>query len=192
MRQILATIAFAAATVSFVAPASAATYSLGNLSAVSPVSVTRTFDLLYTGAFTDYYTFTIDAPSTVSGSTSETDGYVNLGWIIKLKDLDVANMSLAKYDGSGYVSLTGDASPETFSFTSLAGGDYRLAVSGSVVPTFSLSGSSSNGGVSSYTLTAAASATTPVAAPVPEASDLAMTALGLAGVAFWARRRKSA
>lgn len=193
MRQNFATIALAAAVAAFAVPASADTFSLGNLSAVSPVSQTRSFNALYMGSFTDYYTFSVTTLSNVSGTTSEQDGYINLGWTFKVKDLEVSSLTLSKKNAGGtYSAITADASPEAFSFAALAGGDYRLTVSGSVTPMFTYSPSgTSNSAVSSYTLTASASTTT-VAAPVPEASDLVMTALGLAGVGFWARRRRQA
>lgn len=191
MRQNLAIIAFAA-TAAFVAPAQAASFNLGNLSAVSPVTTTRSFDVLYTGSFTDYYTFSIDTLSSVSGSTVEEDGYINVGWTLKIKDLEVTSMSLQQLNANGtYTALSADSSPESFSFAALNGGNYRLAVSGAVTPTFIYSpDQTSNGLIASYTLTTSSSSAS-VAAPVPEASDLAMTALGLAGVAFWARRRKA-
>lgn len=194
MRQNFATIALAAAAAAFVAPASADTFSLGNLSAVSPVSQTRSFNALYSGSFTDYYTFSVTSLSTVSGTTTETDGYVNFGWTFKVKDLDVSSLSLSKLTSGGtYAAVTSDASPDAFNFAALVGGDYRLAVNGYVAPTvftYSPTGTA-NDAIASYTLTASASTST-VAAPVPEASDLAMTALGLAGVGFWARRRRQA
>ncbi len=192
MRNTFATIAFAAASTVFMAPAMAVNVDLGNLSAVSPVSSTRSFDTRYDdGAFTDYYTFSIDSLSNVSGTTGEQDGFlaVSLGWVFKVKDLDISTLSLSKLTPGGtYASIVSDSSPEAFSFSALTGGDYRLTVNGSITPMFSYSPSgTANDAAASYTLTASSSS---IAAPVPEASDLAMTAFGLAGVAFWSRRRR--
>jgi hypothetical protein len=193
MRNTFATIAFAVATTAFMASASADTFSLGDLSAVSPVSQTRSFNALYSGSFTDYYTFSVASLSTVSGTTTETDGYVNFGWTFKVKDIEVSSLSLSKLAGDGtYSVIAADASADAFNFAALVGGDYRLAVNGVVAPTvftYSPTGTP-NDAVASYTLTATASTTTAVAAPVPEAADLALTAVGLAGVAFWSRRRR--
>jgi hypothetical protein len=193
MRHAFATIAFAVASTVFVAPAMAVSVDLGNLSAVSPVSSTRSFDVLFDGAFTDYYTFSIDSLSNVSGTTAEQDGYlaVSLGWVFKVKDLDISTLSLSKLTSGGtYSTIVADSSPESFSFAALTGGDYRLTVNGSITPMFSYSSTgSANDAAASYTLTASSST---IAAPVPEASDLALTAIGLAGVAFWSRRRRQA
>lgn len=192
MRTTFTSIAFAAAAAAFAVPASAATFSLGNLSAVSPVSQTRSFSVLSgSTSFTDYYTFSITSQSTVSGTTTERDGYVSLLWSMKTIDVEVGSLALSKLNSNGtYSSLVADSTPEAFSFTSLQGGSYRLTLNGTLATGYS-SGSLLSYKTPSYTLTASATAS-PVAAPVPEASDLAMTAIGLGGVAFWARRRRQA
>jgi len=169
---------------------------LGNLTQVSPVNYTKTFDLAYSGSFSDYYTFSIDTLSTVSGGVAEQDGFVRAftGLITMVKDITVSSIGLAKYDTAtkAYVSLApADTSPASFSFGALAGGDYQLSINGTVQwGNFYTVGSTNNAGVASYTLSAGSSAA--IASAAPEASDLVMAALGLAGVGFWARRQKKA
>lgn len=194
MRNAVISSIFAAVAMA-AAPAFATTYTLGNLTGAGTVSRTASFSALSVTAFTDYFTFSVGTTSSVGGTTTETDGYVKfLGVTLKVKDLEVNTLSLSKSNGTGgWTSIAGstDVTPESFFFSPLATGSYRLTVKGTVLPTLSVAGSgtASNGAKSSYTLTASAA---PVASAAPEASDLALTALGLAGVGFWSRRRKAA
>lgn len=187
--------AFAAASL-MATSAFADVVDLGNLTQVSPVSYTKTFDLNYAGAFSDYYTFSIDTLSTVNGGVAEQDGFVRAftGLITMVKDITVSSIGLTKYDSATntFMSVAGaDTSLASFSFGTLASGDYRLSISGTVQwGNFYTTGSATNGGVASYTLSAGSSAA--IASAAPEASDLVMAALGLAGVGFWARRQKKA
>jgi hypothetical protein len=182
-------VSLAAVAFAMVAPAFATNFDLGNLTVASPVSQTQSFGALYFGGFTDYYTFTIDNPSTVSGTVAETDGYAQvLFWNLKLKDLDVTSLTLSKLGDSGFTKIV-DGTPDTFSFATLTGGTYKLQVDGNVQLALASGGSNPpNGAVSSYTITASAAS---VASAAPEAADLVLTALGLAGVGFWARRRSA-
>jgi hypothetical protein len=193
MRQHLSTLAFAAGAALSAMPAAADTFNLGNLSAISPAtaSATHSFGALYLGSFTDYFNFSITGDSAVTGTTTEKDGYVKFGLVLKVKDLDVTQVTLQKSVGGSYSNLLpADSSPEAFSFATLATGNYRLKVVGSVLPTVAYDGTTtSSKGISSYTLTAGATA---IASPAPEASELLMSVMGLAGVGFWVRRNRRA
>ena len=169
-------IAFVAlALAAAVSQASAKTEALGVLT-----STGKTFgNTFYTNtpSFTDYYTFTIANPGTVSGTTVDTS-YV----VLFSKDVTLKSLTLTTATSS--TVLAQDTSANSFTFSGLAAGDYKLAVNGSVSGLLALYGS--------YSGTIKAVSTAPVASPTPEASDLAMTAIGLAGVGFMARRRKAA
>lgn len=124
-----------------------------------------------TSAFTDYYTFTLGDFGDVSGATKDTS-------YVFLFSRDVTLSSLVLSSSSGVV-LAQDSTPDSFTFSGLAQGDYKLTVQGKVT---------GFGGVGSYDGTIKA-VTSAVASPAPEAADFAMTAIGLAGVAFLVRRR---
>ncbi len=189
MRRPFQALCLAACAAVMSLPAMADTYSLGNLSLSSPVSRTHTFSVSYEGCFTDYFNFSINTPSRVSGTTTEDDGYLGTRWNFHVLDIDVSSVSLARKNSHGqFVSLRSDSTPEQFSFASLAGGDYRLIVNGRVTERNARS-SLRGADAPSYTLTASAA---PIASATPEASDLAMTVLGLAGIGFWTRRSKKA
>lgn len=155
----------------------AKTENLGALSA-SGTTFGNTF-YTNTSAFTDYYTFSIANPGTVSGTTTDTS-------FILLLTRDVALSSLVLTSASSSTVIAKDTTTSAFTFSGLSAGSYKLAVNGSVT---------GFGGIGSYsgTIKAVSSTTTtaPVAAPVPEASDLVLTAMGLAGVGFMVRRRKA-
>jgi len=69
----------------------------------------------------------------------------------------------------------------TFTFSGLTAGTYSLAVNGHVTLGAGAADLASYSGQIS---------TTAVASPAPEASDVAMTLMGLAGVGLLLRRRK--
>lgn len=127
-----------------------------------------------TSAFTDYYTFSLGDFGDVSGATKDTS-YVF--WFSR----DVSLSSLVLSSSSGVI-MAKDVTPDSFTFSGLAQGDYKLTVQGKVT---------GFGGVGSYEGTIKA-VTSAVASPAPEAADFAMTAIGLAGVAFMVRRRRAA
>lgn len=129
-----------------------------------------------TSNFTDYYTFSIANAGVVSGTTVDTS-YV----LLFTKDVVLKSLTLTS-SGSATV-LASDSSASSFSFAGLSEGSYTLAVNGSVSGTWALAGAYSG------TIKAVSA---PVASPAPEASDFAMTALGLGGVGFWVRRRRAA
>ena len=155
-----------------VSQASAKTEDLGVLN-----SSGKTFGNTFysnTSDFTDYYTFSIADPGTVSGTTSDTS-------FILMLTRDVTLKSLTLTAGVSSTVLAQDVTASSFTFTGLSAGSYKLAVNGDVTGI---------GGIGSYSGTIKSVAS--VAAPAPEASDIAMTAIGLAGVAFMIRRRKAA
>lgn len=127
-----------------------------------------------TSAFTDYYTFSLGDFGDVSGATKDTS-------YVFLFSRDVSLSSLVLSSASGVV-MAKDVTPDSFTFSGLAQGDYKLTVQGKVTGL---------GGVGSYEGTIKA-VTSAVASPAPEAADFAMTAIGLAGVAFMVRRRRAA
>jgi hypothetical protein len=192
MQSKLKTLCLAVAAACVSSSALAVNYSLGNLSLLGSASNTHSFATSFTGSFTDVYTFSINNPGTVSGFTKETDG--SLAGILSISTLDLALSSavLSQVNSNGSLTtLVSDNSPSSFTFSGLAGGNYSLLIAGSVTKKSSL-GLLSGSNSPSYTLTASVSSTAPIASPTPEASDLAMTVLGLAGVGFWARRQKKA
>lgn len=128
-----------------------------------------------TSAFTDYYTFSLGDFGDVSGATKDTS-------YVFLFSRDVSLSSLVLSSAASGVIMAKDVTPDSFTFSGLAQGDYKLTVQGKVT---------GFGGVGSYEGTIKA-VTSAVASPAPEAADFAMTAIGLAGVAFMVRRRRAA
>lgn len=125
--------------------------------------------------FTDYYTFSIAGPSNVSGHIVDTS-------YVLLFTKDVVLKSLTLTSSASSVVLAQDFSANSFSFSGLAAGAYTLAVNGAVTGNLAIAGAYSG----NIKATSA-----PIASPAPEASDLLMTAMGLGGVAWLVRRRKS-
>ena len=123
------------------------------------------------GTFTDYYTFTLGASSTVAGDLFE----INIG---KWLNVDLSSVSVS---GSGLSSALSDASPPNgFTFSGLQAGQYTLTVAGLVTGTA--------GGLYLGAIEAKQS----VASPAPEPAEYALMALGLVGVSLLVRRAKSA
>lgn len=122
--------------------------------------------------FTDYYTFSIASPGSVSGNIFDTS-YI----LFFTKDVNLKSLTLTSAGSS--IAIAQDTSPNTFSFSGLSSGSYTLAVNGSV-----------GGGLGILGLYSGSIKA--VASPAPEASDLMMTALGLGGVAWLVRRKKTA
>src|SRR3989344_3639312 len=104
---------------------------------------------------------------------------------IDFRDVDITSLILYKgttvnpstvMDYDLYVPAA-----NTFTFSGLTAGTYSLAVNGNV------SLGAGSGDLAKYS---GQISTTAVASPAPEASDVAMTLMGLAGVGFMLRRRK--
>lgn len=164
-----ASVALALATV--VSSASAKTESLGTLT-----STGSTFgNTFYTNvaSFTDYYTFSIASAGDVTGTTVDTS-------YVLMFTKDVVLNSLTLTTGSSSTVLAQDNSANSFTFSGLSAGDYKLAVNGSVSGLFASYGS--------YSGTIKAQSTA-VASAAPEPADLALTFVGLAGVGMLVRRR---
>lgn len=152
-----------------VSQASAKTQDLGVLT-----SSGKTFGNSFfsnTANFTDYYTFTIANDGGVTGQTKDTSFFFLL-----TRDVQLSSLTLTTATSTAV--LAKDLSASSFTFSGLDAGDYKLAVTGSVWGI---------GGIGSYGGSMKA-----IAAPVPEAADIALTAVGLTSVAFMVRRRKTA
>jgi hypothetical protein len=130
-------------------------------------------------SFTDFYTFHINGASSVGGMV--TDYNAN----IYFRDVNISTLQLLS-GGASLVTISNVPNTYNFTFANLVAGDYTLKVTGDVV----------NGMFSSTRDTASydgyISATPSVASGAPEASEALMAAMGLVGVGFWARARKSA
>lgn len=145
-----------------------------------------------TSSFTDYYTFNIANSGTVSGTT--TDGSLMAATLLLTKDVVINLLMLTNTTRSiAYgldLSIPTNGTTNTFSFTGLSAGTYSLAVQGYVKSGF---GSASYNGTLSATATSALSSpSVSVASPAPEPADLALTAMGLAGVGLLLRRGRKA
>jgi len=155
------------------------TTNLGELSA-TPTNFGNSFNQSVN--FSDIYTFSIAGNGSVGVSTEDKNTFRAF---IDFRDVDITSLILYKgttinptnvLDYDLYV-------PEynTFTFTGLTAGTYSLAVNGNV------SMGAGSGDRAKYS---GQISTTAVASPAPEASDVAMTLMGLAGVGFMLRRRK--
>lgn len=125
------------------------------------------------GSFTDYYTFSLGSNSTIAGATFEID-------IGKWLNVDLSKVSVT---GGTLGSALTDTSPNNgFSFAGLGVGDYTLAVAGVA--------KGIAGGL--YLGALQVQQTQSVASPAPEPETYALMVLGLAGVTYLVRQRKSA
>ncbi|MEY4765153.1 MAG: hypothetical protein RI907_1826, partial [Pseudomonadota bacterium] len=154
---------------------------IGVLSPTSTTGLKFNHEFLFASTpetFTDIFRFDLAGGNTTSGSTKDTDAISSLSLTS-----DVALESIALRLAGTTTNLYFDNTPVGFTFVGLqAGKTYELVVKGTNTPTdWSLTGS--------YSGTIKASTTT-VAAAVPEASEVVLTAMGLLGVAAWARRQK--
>ena len=169
--------AVALAAASFISSASAKTENLGVLTN-SGALFYNTFDTA-TNAFTDIYTFTIAAPSTVSGYTLDT-AYE----LFFTNDVVISSLTLSNA-GSSTV-LAQDTTPGSFTFSGLSAGNYALTVNGAVYGGPTLLGGAYVGTIKAVSTTGSSS----IASPAPEPADYALTLVGLGLVGFLARRAK--
>lgn len=111
-------------TTSQLAMANIVSTSSFSLGAMGP-SATKTFGNSFNGGdtFADAYSLSINAPATLSGTTSETSSSF---WFLP-RWIDVESVSL--YDENENL-FSVDTTPESFSFNNLAIGSYTLLVSG--------------------------------------------------------------
>ncbi len=164
-----AALVLATATSAFAAPT--------DLGVVTSTGTSFSKTISGTGAFIDYYTFSL-APS----SSGATGGVYDSQASFVYEGVDIQSLTLSVLGGSTVAPV--DTTPDGFAFSGLTSGvTYQLAVSGTGVPVI---GYNFNG-----TYQGKIKAVASVASPAPEAADLALTALGLGGVAFWARRRRA-
>lgn len=157
------------------------TTNLGTLSG-TPTNFGNTFNKSLN--FSDVYTFNIAGSGEVGGYTDDGNTFRAF---VDFRDVDITSLIL--YSGTTISPSTvvnyNLYVPQynTFTFSGLTAGTYSLAVNGQVTLGAGLLDTASYKGQIS---------TTAVAPPVPEASDVAMTLLGLAGVGFLLRRKQQA
>jgi hypothetical protein len=130
-------------------------------------------------SFEDCYNFTLNGAADAYGFTWEWDASVR-------RDIDLEGITLI---GGGLAQSLTDPTASSFSFSNLLAGSYQFVVTGDVT---GANGGFLGGGLVGYTGAFATTASTAIAAPVPEPSTYAMLALGLAAMGWVARRRNQA
>ena len=162
LKTLVASIALSLTGVSAMAACTSTTAGLGSLGNS------------FTGAgnYTDCYTFSL------SGSGNSLTGGLN-EYTSLLSTLSINVSAVSLYLGSTLVGS--DTSPLNFSFGSLGGGGYTLAISSTVNALLLPVGTAGYSG-----------SITTIAAPVPEPGAVALTIAGVLGVGAFAWRRKKA
>lgn len=133
-----------------------------------------------TPSFTDIFNFTIGGAGSVYGFTQDYEAN------IFLRDVNLSSLELVSQStGQSYFLKTNVPDTYVFNIGGLSAGDYALKVSGSV-----------SSGIFDYlnpnpaTYQGMIATTASVASPAPEPAAMAVTMLGLVGVAALARARK--
>jgi hypothetical protein len=165
LRSLVIAAALVASNASFAAAPCTSSFSLASMGP----PVTKTFGNSFDEGtlFNDCYDFSINAAANTSGTTSE----IGASFRFLPTFIDVLTVSL--YNSVGSMVTSPDATPNKFSFGTLAAGGYKLVVSGYT---------SQGHGTASYSGTLSTTAAT-VASPVPEAPLPAMMALAMIGAA---------
>lgn len=149
--------------------AMAATYDFGVMGPPDTKTITASADSIF--GDTDTFKFSINASANATGSAPD----VAISWI-KLTGVEVWSVKLL--NSSGVQVGATDYTTESFAFSNLAAGAYKL-----VVTTF---------GNTNYKVTLSTAATVTTATAVPENDAYAMMLAGLGLVGFAARRKISA
>ena len=166
----------AAAALVIAGPAMAATCTTTSSLGTMQIGDWRAFGNTFTtaGNFNDCYSFALAAQS--ANAIGVALEYNFAPW--STLAIDIFSVSLS---GGSLATKVTDTSPESFSFTNLMTGNYLLEVTGAT-----------SMATAWWPITNTATyAGHIVAAPTPEPETYAMLALGLAGVGFASRRRKS-
>jgi hypothetical protein len=137
--------------------------------------------------FTDTYTFQVASTSNVVGAVTDyaAEAFQLFSTTVYFRDVNISKLELF---GNGVSVFIASNVPDTytFQFSNLSANvTYKLALTGSV-------SSSIFGAADTATYDGFIASTPSVASGAPEASDALMAAMGLVGVGFWARARKSA
>jgi len=163
------------------AAASAADANTINLGAMGPPAL-RLFgnEFSAVGGFNDEYTFSLSGAADAFGFAFELDASTR-------RDIDILSVSLSS-NGATLDTLLWSGTQDTFSFSSLGAGAYSLFVTGTVTGS---NGGLLGGGLVGYAGTIMTSASTAPPNKVPEPATLGLFGVGLLGLSFGLRRKRT-